>query len=252
LWCAASLAEVLDESGRSEEADEVRRSWVREALDGFDAWDGEGDFPALDSVFFALLAQIEDQGELQRRFVDSYRRRYGSDDPRTVEAWIRIAEELSRRQRASEAEPYARDVVESAFRMSGAGDELRSRALSALAMALRHLGRFDEALDLCERARPLIERRGTALLEVHEALLWLDRGECLAALGRFTEAERELLSVHELLTHAGLTPAAEQPVIRALAGRYERWHEADPSGGHDVAAAQWSARIGLERSPANR
>jgi tetratricopeptide (TPR) repeat protein len=221
------------------------------ALDVLEAWRLEGELPDLDA-YYPPLSRIRDGVELRRRFLDLFDRRYGPDDARTIDAYTALAKHLARADRSDEAEPLAREAVDRVRVAAGVSEAVEARALGALGLALRLGGEAEEALALCDEARPLVERRGAERLDPEDAELWLGRGECLTALGRFDDAERELLSVHELLTGAGATPVIEQMTIRTLVELYEQWHEADPSGGHEQQGACWRERVGLDRESAER
>jgi len=80
------FANLLDEMGKAPDAEQLRRQSVRDALDAFNAWRGDGEFPGVAGEFHVLLAKVNDRGELQRQYLNACRAKFGANDPRTLHA----------------------------------------------------------------------------------------------------------------------------------------------------------------------
>lgn len=119
------------------------------------------------------------------------------------------------------------------------------------------------AVDLYNLARLLKDRGELApaeplfrhSIELHErssgdSSAWaassrLGLGVTLTRLGRFRDAEKELLAAEVALAAAANAPAGRhQESVEALAKLYQAWEKAEPGRGHDAQAAKWSAPAG--------
>jgi hypothetical protein len=187
-----------------------------------------------------MLCQVEDGERLRREFIDQYEATYGAADARTCEAMNGVAGHLQKARQPAEAEPIARAAVEGFRRSFGSGDRRTVNALGTLAVILVDLGKASEALPVFEE-----EARGASGLVndtgPRDSEVWICHAGCLATVGRFADAERELLACH-----AGLSPTRSRGAAKAVAGAlvatYEAWHAVDPAGGHDIQANTWRSR----------
>jgi hypothetical protein len=70
-----------------------------------------------------------------------------------------------------------------------------------------------------------------------------DLAHALSELGRFTDAEAELLSAESVLSQSGQRNTnTYRSLARSLAGVYDAWENADPGGGHAAKAVSWRAQ----------
>jgi tetratricopeptide (TPR) repeat protein len=118
-------------------------------------------------------------------------------------------------------------------------------------IVVRFLDELGEALSGFDR-HAVAERPFGVRLGILESLCpnhWLRfdamsvLGGCLAAQGRFAEAEPLLLAAHQSLAERPTIPAEN---VRSAVGRiatlYEAWHGTEPGKGYDASAAEWRAR----------
>jgi serine/threonine protein kinase len=242
--CARQLAGLLDELGKAREADELRRQHVADALDAFRAWRGDGEFPGLASEYYGILRKIDDEdGGLARRHVEEHRAKYGATDPRTFDAMSTLARHLAQEAKFAEAEPLARQAVQE-LRAARATSKYMVWALATLATILRDTGRPEQALPLYEEQK----RTGQALvgeMGPRRANAAIDHAECLVLLGRFGDAERELLECEPA------DAPSRRSLITAHVKVFDAWHAADPTGGHDAPAARWRAELAKLKPPAD-
>lgn len=71
-----------------------------------------------------------------------------------------------------------------------------------------------------------------------------DLGLELTSLGRYREAEQELLAAHALLAEMKDRPVEALPeCVAAIVKLYERWHDDEPDQDHLSRAAPWRARL---------
>ena len=73
-------------------------------------------------------------------------------------------------------------------------------------------------------------------------------GRALAGLGRWSEAETELLEAERVLSTAkGVPPGRHKQCVEDLAKLYASWDGAEPGQGHDAKAVDWKARVDAEK-----
>jgi tetratricopeptide (TPR) repeat protein len=96
----------------------------------------------------------------QKEALSIRRRELGNEHPDTLMSISNMAVLLANSGRFVEAEPFAREALETARRNPRLGNELRAtlNALNALGLLLPHLGRIDEA-EACYREALAISRR---------------------------------------------------------------------------------------------
>ena len=98
----------------------------------------------------------------------------------------------------------------------------RSAALTCMAYLYDHLGRFDEALELCDRAVELSPERNELRVEA-----LLTRGICLSDLGRTAATEESLLEALDIARELGLKKAIQRGLhllsscVYLLRGRFD-------------------------------
>jgi tetratricopeptide (TPR) repeat protein len=177
------------------------------------------------------------------------RRLYGLDDPRTLQSTNFMAWFLYERGRLAEAEPLAVEAVAGYRRILQTPDSGMLVAIDTLASIIRDAGRPAEALELFEEIARSDPQRSKLCVDVG-CRVWVRHAECLAMLGRFAEAERELLANRDT-QRAAATPDAAllDRVSRALAALYDAWHAAEPGRGYDARAAELRAQLTPSETP---
>jgi hypothetical protein len=66
----------------------------------------------------------------------------------------------------------------------------------------------------------------------------------LTGLGKFAEAETELIEVDRALSAAKPpSPSRQTACAKAFIELYEQWNAADPGKGFDAKAAQWKSKL---------
>jgi len=185
-----------------------------------------------------------DEGlELARRTLEIRRRVSGPENPETLIVMSYIARVLEFKEKPAEAEVVFREVLTGIRRAQG---ETHMNTLSAkanLAGVLRTLGRVEEAEPLWREAIAGYEQRlgkvnHVRLAGTHEGL-----GKTLMDLGRFEQAEAELLVSYQMYGVAqGVTPERRNNCAGVLQTLYETWDKAQPGKGHDAKAAEWKLK----------
>ncbi len=143
--------------------------------------------------------------------------------------------------RLDDAEDHFGKALEGCRRSLGDDHPRTLGSLSNMGDLRRAQGRANEATQLHRQALDgLLRQFGEDDWRVANARLGLGRD--LIVLGRFEEAERELL---EFTRVAGLprfaSPGRRRQGREALAALYEAWHKAEPEKGYDAKAAEWRA-----------
>ena len=103
-----------------------------------------------------------------------------------------------------------------------------------------------EALEAVPLLNEALKIRKDALPENHWLIAYAQsvRGECLAALGRYDEAEPLIVESYERVALAQGEKGFESVrVLRRIVRLYEAWDAAAPGEGHDAQAAAWRDRL---------
>jgi hypothetical protein len=75
-------------------------------------------------------------------------------------------------------------------------------------------------------------------------------GSSLARLGRFRQAEPELLAAERVFAVVPGVAERHRKCVEALVTFYESWDKAEPGRGHDTQAAKWKTALdALEAGP---
>lgn len=169
-----------------------------------------------------------------------------TDPPQWLQITIlenNIADLLLLMDRPAEAETTARSSLEISERIYTPKHQQIGMTLHTLGCALRAQDRHEDARDCFSRA---VEVLIVAFDEKHEfvATARMDLGIELTRLGRFAEAERELLAAQTVMSNALVESATSlTDCVRALLALYESWNEAEPGKGYDTKATSWKARF---------
>ncbi|HKQ80032.1 MAG TPA: serine/threonine-protein kinase [Blastocatellia bacterium] len=164
--------------------------------------------------------------EAERKFRESLemrRKLFGSDHIQVAVGMINLAGWLHRKGRLEEAESLSRDALEIRRRWLGEDHPETILILVGLASILRDKGD-------CRAALPMYEegiRRATALLgpdHLDVAGHKMSYGPCLTKLGRYRDAEEQLLTAHtRLQTVLGQQHWRTKLSLRRLVELYEAW-----------------------------
>ncbi|MCA9286329.1 MAG: serine/threonine protein kinase [Phycisphaerales bacterium] len=240
LMAAQEMGTLCMVQGRLEEAE----AFFREMLAGRQRTLGQDDPGTLVARSF-LRVLLERQGrfaeaEAQERLaLEGYRRILGNDHERTLVSIAGLARVLHAEGKLDEAVGLQAEALDGQRRVMASDDIRTLRSIDSLAFMLAELGRGEEALSLAEEAIA----RGQATLppgrHFHGRALET-RGRALLALGRFAEAESDLLEAHTRLTKArGPRDDWTRRVAEGLTALYTAWNVAEPGAGHAAQAATW-------------
>jgi tetratricopeptide (TPR) repeat protein/tRNA A-37 threonylcarbamoyl transferase component Bud32 len=251
LVVLSGLATVLMEGGHPAEAE----PYAREALDGCRKTLGD-DNPQTLSAQCTLAGPVAALGrvdEARALWDDAIGRMRGLPDlgPNhrfTLAALANYSLFLSEHGKCADAEQVARQAYDGLKTLRGAGSSAPAvGAAHALGLALRGQKRFPEAEPYLREAA---ESRAKAMAPGHPKLLSsvCAHAGVLADLGRFGEAEAELLACERSMRSPdGEAPPGCRVVAGALARLYEAWQEADPGGGREAQAAAWRAKAAADQ-----
>ncbi|MHC4089048.1 MAG: serine/threonine protein kinase [Planctomycetota bacterium] len=188
----------------------------------------------------ALVLNHQDKDEQAeaycRRALDLHTQVHGPDHIHTIRAKGNLGNLLMERGDLDEAEPLVLGALEGDRRLLGDEHPETIIALHNVAVLRQYQGRDAEALAL---ARDALEAAETSLPRGHLKIgRYRDHlGTCLTALGRFAEAERELLAAYDSLRgQLGGGHPYTQKVVADLIDLYEAW-------GKPAQAAEWKTRL---------
>lgn len=240
LTALGSLGLVLESEGKLPEAEQ----YCREALDGLRRVLGN-DHPstltAINNMGKLLFAQgkLTEAEEYLRETLDASRRILGIDHPDTLISLNNVAEVLRKQGEPSRAEPFYREALDVRRRSLGDDHPETITSINNMGKVLRDLGRFVEAEALGAEA----VRRSRNTAHSSGSMILLQHARTLAAMGRFSEAEVEMIEVYESFPTLGRDSEQSVESITQLAALYDGRNVAEPGRGFDATAAEWRSKL---------
>jgi non-specific serine/threonine protein kinase/serine/threonine-protein kinase len=190
---------------------------------------------AMNDVAYLYMDQgrYDEAEPLYREALDTFRRTLGEDHPYTLTAMNNLAVLYKTQGRYAEAEPLFREDLRISRRVMGEDHPDTLISMGNLGELYFHMGRLAEAEPLLTEAVAGV--RSSALPHEHIVTGYTIRknGACLAAMGRYQEAEQLLLEAHEILVAAvGTADPEVRLASRNLVALYDAW-------GRPEEAARW-------------
>ena len=190
---------------------------------------------------------LQNRGELAEaeayaaEAAEAYRNVHGAGHPLALVALDHLAQVMMLRHKFAEAEPLCREVYDGRLKAMGPDHQQTLMSLERLGKVLHEGGKPDEAEPYL---RDAVARNILKFGEDHlsTAGAQLSLGRVLADLGRFADAEAALLASERAASLDRMGRQMQIDAIDALASLYERWHAADPGGGHDAKLAACQAQ----------
>ncbi|MEZ4589375.1 MAG: serine/threonine-protein kinase [Gemmatimonadales bacterium] len=169
------------------------------------------------------LERYDEAETLFREALEMRRELLGESHPMVATAYQNLGAVYRESGRLEEAVPFFERAIEIHRATLPPGHLDLAGSISSLALLQHQRGRYREALTLLEDAMPMWEaglRPGHGLLFKTRALI----GDCLAKLGRFGAAERELKPAYEaLVEHEGPGHSETRRAKAFLAALYRDW-----------------------------
>jgi tetratricopeptide (TPR) repeat protein len=180
------------------------------------------------------------------------RRLVPRDEEEAAHSRSALADLLRRKDDLPGAEALLRQAVAMRKNLYPAGDDRLAVNARDLAFVVKDRGDLTGAVPLFQEAVAMCERRfGSRHIETLRTRGGL--ALTLRLLGRFTEAEGELLAAESVLSSTNdAAPSDRQEFIAPLVQLYEAWHQAEPGKGHDAKAVTWKDKLAAESQPASR
>jgi tetratricopeptide (TPR) repeat protein len=250
LYRMYQLGYTLREEGKLEEAE----SYFRQSLEGYRRIPGDHEAEMTGPILhlghvLQARGKLAEAEEYRREYFEINRRRYGDDHPWTLSGLCVLGSVLVEQGKYAEAESCSRRALEGMRRVSGDDSFLIPRCLNDLSRSLCGLGRLDEAEETgAEAVRRARAHRPQENGLIGASLMY--HAKTLMKMQRFGEAEAALIEADTLIV-AAVGPSRPRPKnpIKTLIELYDAWHAADPSGGHDIAAAQWKEKLQALEAP---
>jgi tetratricopeptide (TPR) repeat protein len=190
------------------------------------------------SVALASMNRLEEAEPLLRESMEAQVRVLGELHPKTLSAMGNLAYVLEDQGKLDEAEALFRRVVENRRGAKMLADSEAWPQMNNLAMLLMKRGRAAEAEPIFAEILALSEGR---LPPGHyfDAIIRNNYGECLAELGRYEDAERELLASQATLTEF-FKPGHTRVVkgLQRLGAMYRAWGKSDLAAEFEAAMAK--------------
>ncbi|MEP0846404.1 MAG: serine/threonine protein kinase [Phycisphaerae bacterium] len=184
------------------------------------------------SALSALAGFVERAGRsadavpLYRELLSAQREAAGHHDPDVIECGLKLAGLLRETGELDEAEALYRDALASQRRIPGEHGQAIALTLNSLAKLLILRNEAAEADTLLAESVALLREAGAAPWMA--AAVESTRGECLARLERFADAEALLTGAHTVLERErGAGDDLTRGAIERLVGLYERWDRPD-------------------------
>lgn len=239
-----ALAGVLSDREKVDEAEALYREAMERSASMWGA-DHPERLTILNNLGGMLVThgRFEEAEPLLIEAVAARRRVSGTDHSETAIALYNLARFYTKQERFEESEPHMRESAEILHRTLGDDHPHTLLATESIAQILEKMDLLDEAAAIFFDVLSARESRfGIGVLRT--AVTQRRLGCVLRKLTRFEEAEQALLEA-ERVTSAQESPTAseQQACYEELAALYEAWHAADPTGGYDVKAAEWEARL---------
>jgi tetratricopeptide (TPR) repeat protein/predicted Ser/Thr protein kinase len=239
LYASYMLTWALLQQRRHVEAEII----ARQTVDGYRRVFGETHpyVPHVTSALAAILGAKGEVDEAERLFASVLRSQREELDPDhwytfvTAELYGRFLNDLGR---FDESEPLLREAVGTAGRSLGPHHPRTFAVQTTHARALRGLGRAEEAESV---ARYVVETMERELPEnIRLPASRCEHGRCLTALGRYGEAEEELLSVYERERRLfGPASVGTQGCLDALVALYAAWDRPQEAQAWREKLAEW-------------
>ncbi len=223
-----NLALVLQERGQYDEAERLHRESLemRRKLLGQEHLEVAISLNNLGLTLYAR-GRSDEAEQMFRESLAMRRKLLGPDHHQVAWSMTNLAARLHRKGQLEEAERLHREALAIRRQWFGEDHPETVHTLGALASVLRDKGDCRAALPLFEEAIS----RGAALLGPDHLAVAGDRSAsapCLTRLGRYLEAEEQLLAAHtRLQTALGQQHWQTKLSLRRLAELYEAWGKPD-------------------------
>lgn len=236
-YAMSDLASVLTTSDRFNEALELferaREIIVREKGEDHISV-GVLDATAAEAMMKG--GRAEEAIAMHRRAIGVYRRTYPEAHFYITRGKSALAQALAHGKQFEEGERVIREVIDTLTRLGGESNQDLTYAYGTLAVVLCRSGDFERGAEALRQAIDVADRTGLGR-EANTAALLGERGGVLTHLGRYDEAERELLRQHELISAMSMPRSWTQANAIRLATLYEKM-------GREEEASAWRRAAG--------
>ncbi len=189
-----------------------------------------------------MMGRLEEAAAYQKEHLELARRVHGDEHPKTISAILKMGLLCKEQGRFDDAMSLHTQALEISRRTLPEEHVIAIAAVTYMGGLLDEMGRTEEALLHCDEALK-IRRRVYGDAHHHTLLSVNQKGKLLHRLGRLAEAERYLLEAAGGAIHLPSTLGVNTTVAENLVELYRTWDEAEPGQGHDVAAAEWQAKL---------
>lgn len=249
IFTILNLASIVLGNANFDEAEKLHREALNSARRAlpedhpliFDATNAMG-------VMLSFQEKHAQAEEHYRTALEGRRRILPKNHHHIQQSLVCLVRALADQDRHAEAEPYARESWDLAMQNYGDDSPYTHMAASELAEILIEAGnRLDEALLLTQHSLD----RSRQIFGEHDFRLGMSyaaHARALLAHDRYEEAEEALNRAHTIVLEAlGPQDPRTIGIVEHHIDLYRRWHEADPTGGHQKSAAEWRTKLAASR-----
>ena len=224
LTAANNYARIVDERGRPLDVESLMRT-IMETSEQEKGLEHPSTLIAMNNFANMLerTGRVPEAEPLYRQVLETRRKSLSDEHPDTILSMNNLAMLLLTRKEYAEAESLSRASVALSEKVYGADSIDLAIKLNNLSSLLVATQRADEALPHTEKSLEILTRK---LPAGHWAIGGFrgNLGRCLAALGRFEEAEKDLLTGYDEVRKAlGDDHKETQTIIRKIIDLYEKW-----------------------------
>jgi tetratricopeptide (TPR) repeat protein len=200
------------------------------------------------AVLYQRLRRFPDAERYSREAVDILRRTLEPDNPELGMFLNNYGLSLHKMGKLEEAEPVFAEAWQIVSKMP-AGNSYPPIVASNFASLLLARGKAGEAVPLYQKA--LASLQASSVVEPWKlGIMREGYGRAFTALGRFPEAETELLAAEFILSNdPPQAPGYHARSLDSLVALYQAWDKAEPGKGYDAKAERWKARSPSSQPP---
>jgi tetratricopeptide (TPR) repeat protein/tRNA A-37 threonylcarbamoyl transferase component Bud32 len=242
---ANNLALALQEEGKLSEAE----PYFREALIKNRRVLGEEHpdvLPSINNMGNLLQAEgkLDEAEPYFREALEKARRVLGDEHATTLVIVSHMGQVIQAKGKFAEAEPYLREALEKRRRLFGDEHQHTLLSINDMGSLLLSEDKPAESIALLAPAEAAMRKQFTGQNAYRLARYLRNLGNARAALGRYAEAETNLLEAHDITERVPGPVAREvRSFPQALADLYAAWNSAEPGRGHDIKAAEWKRAL---------
>jgi len=241
--CLNSLGLTLVAKGKRAEAEPIYREALALARESLPPG-----HPSIGAALHNLAALLQDQGkfpEAEQLFRESlaiFRAVFPDGHATLATSLDSLGWLLQAEGKLADAAPIYIESIAMQRKLLPPDHPDLAVTLSNLALLYRTQGKFAEAQPLYVESLAITEK-SFGKHNRRTGIIRMQYGRTLLGLGRFPDAEAELLESERVLGQDPTAVARHRQCVDAVIELYTAWDKSDPDKGYDAKAGNWRARL---------